>query len=55
MFLSPMTQLPRHNVKVTVQGHGIWFKHILFVYLYTLYIEQHIKTYNNIQYANGIQ
>ena len=24
-------------------------------YLYTLYIEQHIKTYNNIQYTNGIQ
>ena len=29
-----------------------WFKHF---YLYTLYIEQHIKTYNNIQYTNGIQ
>ena len=24
-------------------------------YLYTLYIEQHIKTYNTIQYTNGIQ
>ena len=24
-------------------------------YLYTLYIEQHIKTYNDIQYTNGIQ
>ena len=24
-------------------------------YLYTLYIEQHIKTYKNIQYTNGIQ
>ena len=24
-------------------------------YLYTLYIEQHIKTHNNIQYTNGIQ
>ena len=24
-------------------------------YLYTLYIEHHIKTYNNIQYTNGIQ
>ena len=24
-------------------------------YLHTLYIEQHIKTYNNIQYTNGIQ
>ena len=24
-------------------------------YLYTLYIEQHIKTDNNIQYTNGIQ
>ena len=24
-------------------------------YLFTLYIEQHIKTYNNIQYTNGIQ
>ena len=29
-----------------------WFKHF---YLYTLYTEQHIKTYNNIQYTNGIQ
>ena len=24
-------------------------------YLYTLYIEQHIKTYNNIQFTNEIQ
>ena len=24
-------------------------------YLYTMYIEQHIKTYNNIQFTNGIQ
>ena len=24
-------------------------------YLYTMYIEQHIKTYKNIQYTNGIQ
>ena len=24
-------------------------------YLYTLYREQHIKTYNNIQHTNGIQ
>ena len=24
-------------------------------YLYTLYIEQQFKTYNNIRYTNGIQ
>ena len=29
---------------------------IFYLYtLYTLYIEQHINTYNNIQYTNGIQ
>ena len=53
------------NVYCFTQLHGLytitWALHnymdfgLNIFYLYTLYIEQHIKTYNNIQYTNGIQ
>ena len=48
------TQLSLTNIQ---KGHLISYKMfgLNIFYLYTLYIEQHIKTYNNIQYTNGIQ
>ena len=39
----------------STKGHYLYTVGLNIFYLYTLYIEQHIKTYNNIQYTNGIQ
>ena len=56
-------QIDRHKAKsyipqscLSVRAYaGSEFVGLNIFDLYTLYIEQHIKTYNNIQYTNGIQ
>ena len=57
--MAPMEiEVPTVLLYVSTMNENIllhFFVGLNIFYLYTLYIEQHIKTYNNIQYTNGIQ
>ena len=64
MFLHNITNHTDYAIKLDVREVISFYSYFFYewgrfglniFYLYTLYIEQHIKTYINIQYTNGIQ